>query len=156
MHIRYVVTVAAAIAAGVFSPPALAAQPGHMIMTPGQMKWSDIPSLPPGAKVTLIEGRLDQAEPFTLRLKLPANYRIPAHWHSAIEHITVLSGTFHLGMGDKFDASAMQALPVGSVAIMPPKMTHFAMTTGATEVQLHGVGPWSINYVNAADDPRKK
>lgn len=124
--------------------------------TPDQMKWSDIPSLPPGAKMSLIEGPLDQAKPFTFRLKFPANYKIPAHWHPVIERVTVISGTFHLGMGDKFDESKLKALPRGSIVIMQPKTHHFAMTKEETEVQLHGTGPWAINYVNPSDDPRKK
>ncbi|RJG02530.1 cupin domain-containing protein [Noviherbaspirillum sedimenti] len=147
----------AASCAGAFSISASAAESGeHIMVTPEQMKWSDIPSLPPGAKMALIQGPLDQANPFTFRLKFPANYKIPPHWHPAIEHVTVISGTFHLGMGDKFDESKMKALSRGSVAIMQPKTTHFAMTKEATEVQLHGVGPWAITYVNPGDDPRKK
>lgn len=149
--------VIAALSLGAFAMPASASDaPGHVMMTADQLKWSDISSLPPGAKVAMIEGPLDQAKPFTIRLKFPANYKIPAHWHPAIEHVTVLSGTFNLGMGDKWDESKMQALPVGSVAIMQPRTTHFAMTKVPTEVQLHGVGPWGITYVNPADDPRKK
>lgn len=143
--------------AGAFTTPAAVADPsGHVLMKPDQMKWGPIPSLPPGATVAMIEGPLDQAKPFTIRLKFPANYKIPPHWHPAIEHITVLSGSFMLGMGDKHDESAMQTLPPGSVAIMPAKSHHYAMTKVATEVQLHGVGPWAITYLNPADDPRKK
>jgi quercetin dioxygenase-like cupin family protein len=91
-----------------------------------------------------------------MRLKLPANYRIPAHWHPADEHVTVLSGTFHMGMGDKLDTAKGKALGVGSFALMPAKARHFAYTNEETIIQLHGMGPWGINYVNPADDPRKK
>lgn len=128
----------------------------HVMVSPDQMKFGPIASLPPGAQVALLEGRLDKAEPFTLRLKLPANYRIPPHWHPAIEHVTVMSGTFMLGMGDKFDESKMHPIPRGGVAIMQAATRHYAMVKEATEVQLHGVGPWAINYINPADDPRKK
>jgi anti-sigma factor ChrR (cupin superfamily) len=147
----------AASFAGMVSAPVSAAGAGdHIMVMPEQMKWSDIPSLPPGAKMALIQGPLDKVTPFTFRLKFPANYKIPPHWHPGIEHVTVISGTFYLSMGDKFDESKLKALPVGSVAIMQPKTNHFAMTKEATEVQLHGVGPWAINYVNPSDDPRKK
>ena len=91
-----------------------------------------------------------------MRIKLPANYKLPAHYHSAIEHVTVISGTFHMGTGDKLDAKATKALGAGSVAIMQPGTRHFAWTDSETVVQVHGVGPWTITYVNAADDPRKQ
>jgi anti-sigma factor ChrR (cupin superfamily) len=128
----------------------------HVMVTPNDLKWADVPSLPPGAKVAVIEGPMDQATPFTIRLKLPADYKIPAHWHPAIEHVTVLSGTFNLGMGDKLDPTKTTALSAGSMAIMQPKTTHFAWTKDETIVQVHGVGPWAVNYVDPADDPRKK
>jgi quercetin dioxygenase-like cupin family protein len=128
----------------------------HIMVTPGKLKWADVPSLPPGAKIAVIEGPLSEAKPFTIRLKLPADYRIPPHWHPAIEHVTVISGTFNMGTGDKLDRKKTTALSAGSVAIMQPKTNHFAWTKGATIVQVHGVGPWAVNYVNPADDPRKK
>lgn len=99
---------------------------------------------------------MDQATPFTIRLKLPPDYKIPAHWHPAIEHVTVLSGTFNLGMGDKLDPTKTKALSAGSMAIMQPKTNHFGWTKEETIVQVHGVGPWGVNYVDPADDPRKK
>ena len=128
----------------------------HMMVTPDELKWTDVPSLPAGAKITVIEGPLNEAVPFTFRLKFPANYQIPAHWHPAIEHVTVITGTFNMGTGDKLDRSKTRALSAGGVAIMQPKTNHFAWTKGETIVQVHGVGPWAINYVNPADDPRKK
>jgi hypothetical protein len=70
--------------------------------------------------------------------------------------VTVLSGTFHLGMGEKFEQAKAQPLPTGAVAIMPPGMAHFAWTSAETVVQVHGTGPWGITYLNAADDPRTK
>lgn len=128
----------------------------HMMVTPGELKWTDVPSLPAGAKITVIEGPLNEAVPFTFRLKFPADYQIPAHWHPAIEHVTVITGTFNMGTGDKLDRSKTKALSAGGVGIMQPKTNHFAWTKGETIVQVHGVGPWAINYVNPADDPRKK
>lgn len=137
--------------------PAVWAQSAtHTMVAPDEMKWTDVPSLPPGAKLALLEGPLSEAVPFTFRLKFPANYQIPAHWHPAIEHVTVISGTFNMGTGDKLDNSKTMALSAGGVAIMQPKTNHFAWTKDETIVQVHGVGPWGINYVNPADDPRKK
>ena len=129
----------------------------HVMLLPGEMKWSDGPaSLPPGAKFVVIEGDPAKAGLFTMRASLPANYTIQAHWHPAFEHVTVISGTFMMGLGDKFDGKKLKALSAGGFAVMPPKTTHFAMTKVETVIQLHGMGPWAINYVNPADDPRKK
>jgi quercetin dioxygenase-like cupin family protein len=151
--------VAAALSAALPStmPAALAqGHAGHVVVTPADLKWSDVPSLPPGAQVSVIEGPLNEARPFTFRLRLPANYHVPAHSHPAIERVTVLSGTFIVGMGDKADRSQARALPAGSVTIMPPGMAHYVWTDQETVVQLNGTGPWSVTYVNPADDPRKK
>jgi len=137
-------------------PPAWAGEHrGHVMLTPADLQWVDVPSLPSGAKMAMIEGPINQAVPFTFRIKLPANYMIPPHWHPAIERITVLSGTFHLGAGDTFDQVKLKALPAGSISIMEPKMTHYVWTREETVVQLSGIGPWGITYVNPADDPRK-
>jgi quercetin dioxygenase-like cupin family protein len=126
----------------------------HVMVKPADLQWADVPSLPPGAKSTLIEGKLDQPVPFTLRLQFPANYQVPAHWHPAIEHVTVLSGAINMGVGDKLDTTKTTALPAGSMAIMQPNTHHFVWTAEGAIVQVHGVGPWAINYVNPADDPR--
>jgi anti-sigma factor ChrR (cupin superfamily) len=133
-----------------------AQMPMHTMVTPGDLKWTDVPSLPAGAKIAVIEGPLNEATPFTFRLKFPPNYQIPAHWHPAIEHVTIISGTFNMGAGDKLDKSMTKALSAGAVAIMQPKTNHFAWTDHETIVQVHGVGPWGITYVNPSDDPRKK
>jgi hypothetical protein len=138
------------------APAAWAQSGAHMMATSDELKWTDISSLPAGAKLAVIEGPLNEAVPFTFRLKFPANYQIPAHWHPAIEHVTVISGTFHMGVGDKLDQSNTKGLSAGSVAIMQPKTNHFGWTKEETVVQVHGVGPWAITYVNPADDPRKQ
>ena len=131
--------------------------PDHGFFSTADIKWVDGPaSLPAGAKVALLEGNPAQEGPFTMRLQLPDGFQIPPHWHPAVEHVTVISGTFNLGMGEKFDKSSGRALAAGSFAFMPPGMRHFAWATGETVLQLHGQGPWKINYVNPADDPRNK
>ena len=154
-HALIALSAAAAVACS--GVPESRAQPGqHMMVSPGDLKWMDVPSVPPGAKVAVIEGPLNEAVPITFRLKFPADYKLPAHWHPAIEHVTVISGTFHMGTGDKLDPSKTMPLSAGSFAIMQPKTHHFAWTREETIVQVHGVGPWGITYVNPADDPRKK
>ena len=126
----------------------------HTMVTPADLKWGPVPSLPAGAQIAIIEGPMNEAKPFTVRLKLPANYRIPAHSHPAIEHVTVISGTFNLGMGEKFDQSAGHEMPAGTFGFWPAGMKHFGWTTGETVMQIHGFGPFQIVYVNPADDPR--
>ncbi|HMG60575.1 MAG TPA: cupin domain-containing protein [Burkholderiales bacterium] len=128
----------------------------HVMVGPKDLTWADVPSLPAGAKIAVIEGPMNEAKPFTVRLKFPANYKIPAHSHPAIEHVTVISGTFNMGTGDKLDPKQTKALSAGSVAIVQPKINHFGWTKRETIVQLHGVGPWGVTYVNPSDDPRKK
>ncbi|MGZ8203250.1 MAG: cupin domain-containing protein [Burkholderiales bacterium] len=129
---------------------------GHRMISPGELKWSDVPSLPPGAKIAVIEGPMNEAVPFTIRLKFPPNYRIPAHWHPAVERVTVLSGTFYMGLGDKLDTQHSMPLTPGSIMILQPKTHHFAWNKDEVIVQLNGTGPWGITYLNPADDPRKQ
>lgn len=137
--------------------PYVWAQTGaHTMVTAADLKWVDVPSLPPGAKLAVIEGPLNEAVPFTFRLQFPANYQIPAHWHPAVERVTVISGTINMGIGDKLERQTTKPLGPGSMAIMQPKTNHFVWTKEETVVQLNGVGPWGITYVNPADDPRKK
>ena len=89
-------------------------------------------------------------------IKMPEGYQVPPHWHRMDENVTVLKGTLQVGMGEKFDPSKMEELPAGSFWYTPKAMRHFAKAQGETIVQLHGIGPYDINYVNPADDPRKK
>jgi len=142
----------ACLAAGTVS-----AQHGtHRIITPGDLKWQDVPTLPPGAKIAVIEGKMSEAGPITARVKLPANYRIPPHFHQTDERVTVLSGTVNIGMGDKFDAQKTTAMKPGTVLLMPPRMHHFAWTTEEAIFQLNVTGPWTVTFLDPADDPRKK
>ena len=150
---RFAIVAAAALLA---APAGWAQSHDHRMITPNDLKWSDVPSLPAGAKIAVIEGPMNEAVPFTIRLKFPANYRLPAHWHPAVERVTVLSGTFHMGMGDKLDTAKSMAVAAGSMMIMQPKTNHFAWTGEETIVQLNGTGPWGITYVNPSDDPRKQ
>ncbi|MBI3144551.1 MAG: cupin domain-containing protein [Pseudogulbenkiania sp.] len=144
------------VAGAVFAPVALAETSGVIIVTPSDLKWADTNTLPPGAKVAVIEGKMNEEGPITARLKLPADYKVPAHWHPGVERVTVLSGTFNYGMGDKLDPQMTKALGPGSVVVMQPKMNHFVWTKEETVIQLNIMGPWGITYVNPADDPRKK
>ena len=129
----------------------------HAMVAPSAVKWAaPPPSLPPGAHFAVIAGDPSQAQPFVLRLQVPAGYRIPPHWHPTVENVTVLSGTVAFGKGDTFDEAAMQDLPAGGFSIMPAEMHHYSMAKTAAIVQVHGMGPFAVNYVNPADDPSKE
>jgi uncharacterized RmlC-like cupin family protein len=132
------------------------AQHGSQVVSPDDLKWSDVPSLPPGAKIAVLEGKMSEAGPITARLKFPANYSVPAHFHAGVERVTVLSGTMHFGMGDKLDPKKTTAVGAGGFLIMPPNMSHFVWTREEAVSQINVIGPWSVTYVNPADDPRKK
>lgn len=137
--------------------PSVAETADHGIFPPGDVKWQDgPPSLAKGAKFAVLEGDPSKEGLFTMRLWLPNGFRIMPHWHPAVEHVTVVSGTFHVGMGDQFEADKAGALPTGTFAFLAPQMHHFAWAEGDTVIQLHGVGPWQINYLDPANDPRKK
>lgn len=99
---------------------------------------------------------MNQPVAFIARIQFPDGYKIPPHFHSGIEHVTVISGVFAMGHGEKFDPAKLTPLRAGDVAIMQPKTPHYAMTTGATEVQIHGIGPWTLTFVDPAEDPRNK
>ena len=156
---------AAAIAAGTASAqtapkPKPAAKPAarHVMIAPADVKWGPGPaSLPPGAQMAVLDGDPGKAGmPFVIRAKLPDGYKIAPHWHPTDENVVVLSGTFVVGTGDKFDEKAMTSLPTGSFVRMPKLMHHSAMAKGETVIQVHGVGPFAVTYVNPKDDPRKK
>jgi hypothetical protein len=135
---------------------ATAALAQHRTVQSDDLKWSAVPSLPHGARIAVIEGPMNEAVPFTVRLHFPANYAIPPHFHPAVERVTVLTGEFYMGVGERFDRAHGHGLKPGGMMIMQPKTPHFAWTNVETVVQLHGTGPWGVTYINAADDPRNK
>ena len=130
----------------------------HVAVRPDAIKWGPAPpGLPPGSQIAALTG--DPAKPgmaYVLRVKLPDGYKVPPHWHPSDENVTVLKGTLLVGKGEKLDPANMEKLPVGSFMRMPKTMRHSAMAKGETIIQFHGIGPFDINYVNPADDPRKK
>ena len=128
------------------------------VVTPAAaIKWMDAPPfLPKGAKLAVLVGDPGQPAPFTLRLQMPDGYKIAPHTHPTDEHVTVISGTFRAAMGEKWDDKALGDFAPGSYANMAAGMAHYAAAKGATVVQVHGVGPFVVNYVNPADDPSKQ
>lgn len=127
----------------------------NKIHIPSEIKWQDgPPSLPKGARFAVLEGDPSKEGFFTMRILMPDGYRIPPHTHPKVEHITVISGIFNFGMGEKFDQAATRAMATGTFGYWPAGMKHFVWVKGETIVQLHGIGPWKIDYLNPADDPR--
>jgi len=126
--------------------------------TPDKIPYGPAPAfLNPGAQLAVLEGDPGASTgDFTVRLKMPAGYRVAPHWHPYRENVTVISGNFKVGMGDTFDESKMATFGAGSFAFLDPSMHHYAMADGPVVVQVHGMSPLQFNYVNASDDPTKK
>jgi hypothetical protein len=128
------------------------------VFTPEAIPWGPPPPfVAPGAQLAVIEGNpAASTGDYTIRLKMPDGYRIAPHWHPQRENVTVLSGTFKVGMGDTFDKDKMGSFPAGTFAYLDPDMHHYAMASGEVIVQVHGSAPLQFNYVNPADDPSRK
>ena len=134
-----------------------APSPAHVMTTPSELKWGDPPPVfEKGASFAVVSGDPGKPGIYVVRLKMPAGYKIAPHWHPTDENVTVISGTFEIGMGDTFDKAALKALPAGGFALMPAQMRHCAMAKTAAIVQVHGMGPFQLTYVNPADDPSTK
>ncbi len=132
-------------------------KPMHVLMAPADVKWGDPPPVfEKGMSFTVVSGDPGKPGLYVVRAKMPAGYKIAPHWHPTDEHVTVLSGTFALGMGEKFDKATMKELTAGGYALLPAEMRHFAMATTDTTIQVHGQGPFVLTYVNPADDPSKR
>jgi quercetin dioxygenase-like cupin family protein len=127
----------------------------HVLLAPGEIEWSPgPPSIPEGAEAVVLHGNPGEEGVFALRLRLPDGYSIAPHMHSQPEIVTVISGTFRIGMGEDADPAGTQALEPGSFFAFPPGMVHFAYAEGETVIQLNSTGPWTLEYVDPADDPR--
>jgi quercetin dioxygenase-like cupin family protein len=155
MKIALPILIAAALA-GLAATAAAETMDGHTIVAPQEIKWGPAPAvLPPGAEAAVLFGDPAKEGLFALRLKLPDGYRVPPHTHPVDEVVTVLSGTFNLGMGEAADQSKAQALPAGSFFALPPGTAHYVFIAEETIIQISTVGPWGLTYVNPEDDPRE-
>jgi quercetin dioxygenase-like cupin family protein len=130
----------------------------HVIAPVNDAQWGPAPPmLPAGAQIAVLAGNPTQPVPYTIRLKFPAHYVIPAHSHPTDENVVVIAGALSFGMGEKFvpDAQKNKALTTGGFALMPAGMNHYAFTTDQeTTIVLYGQGPVEFKYVNPAEDPR--
>jgi hypothetical protein len=140
------------------SQTVMAASMPKNVFTPDSVQYGPVPPfIPAGAQLAVLEGNpLASSGDYTVRLKMPDGYRIAPHWHPQRENVTVISGTFKVGMGDRFQESSMASFPAGSFAYLDPEMHHYAMASGEVVVQIHGMAPVQFNYVNPGDDPSQK
>jgi quercetin dioxygenase-like cupin family protein len=152
VYVAAVVATFAGVAASQNAPA-----PAHIMTAPLEIKWGDPPPVfEKGASFAVIAGDPGKSGLYVVRLKMPAGYKIAPHWHPTDEHVTVISGTMELGMGDKIDQASAKTLPVGSYALLPAQMHHYAIAKTNAIVQVHGMGPFALTYVNPADDPSKR
>jgi quercetin dioxygenase-like cupin family protein len=134
-----------------------AAEAHHTVVSADAIKWGPAPpSLPPGAQAAVLLGSPAKEGPFVIRLKFPAGYVVPPHRHSKDEFVTVISGKFVAAHGEKVDRASLKFLTAGSFIHLPAGMPHYAVAEVESIVQLNGVGPFDVIYVDPKDDPRKK
>jgi quercetin dioxygenase-like cupin family protein len=148
---RIILAAGTILAAAVFSMAAQEkmAPPTHTMVAAKELKWTPIIK---GCEMSVVEGNPDAAgEPFVIRIHCVDGTKVPAHWHPTDEKLTVLKGTFLLGTGDTFDAKKLHAMKVGDFAAMPKEVRHFAQSKGDNIVQVHGLAPFKVNWVNPAD-----
>lgn len=137
-------------------PVVASAQDHHATVLPNALRWTAPPAYAPGATLAVVRGDPGKEGMYIVRLKVPAGFVIPAHTHPNDENVTVLSGSFNIGTGPKVDKSKGEKVTAGGYSFVAKGMQHYAWFTEATELQLHGMGPQGVTYVDPADDPRKK
>jgi quercetin dioxygenase-like cupin family protein len=128
------------------------------LVKPDALTWKDNPNLPKGAQsVTLLGDPTKAGQMVVNRTKLPPNYRVPPHTHPMAETVTVISGTVGFGMGEEFDDKKGEMVQAGAFFAQPAKHAHYVWTGSEGAIlQVQFIGPGGIDYINPADDPRKK
>ncbi len=140
---------AATLAAAVYGQEKKDSPAAPKIMHFGDLKWTPIIK---GCDIAVVEGNPDaEGQPFVIRFRCADGAKVPAHWHPTDENLTVLKGAFLVGMGDSFDESKLQTMNVGNFILMPKEMHHFASNKGETVVQIHGTGPFKVNWLNPSE-----
>lgn len=141
----------AALAAVVYGQEKKEAGDAHKIVHYGDLKWTPIMK---GCELAAVSGDPSgEGAPFVLRIRCADGTKIPPHWHPTDENLTVLKGTFLVATGEAFDETKLQTMNVGNFILMPKEMRHFAMNKGETIVQIHGAGPFKVNWVNPSEVP---
>ena len=134
-----------------------AAEQHHTVVRGDAITWGAAPpSLPPGAQAAVLLGNPTKEGPFVLRLKFPADFIVPPHRHSKDEFVTVISGKVTIAAGETVDRTSREPLPPASMVHLPAGMPHYAHAEVESVVQINGIGPFDVTYVDPKDDPRKK
>ena len=148
-------TTSAALLLSIAGFASYAQTPARSHASEPDIKWGPAPAVfPPGAQMAVLQGDPSGNAVFTVRLRFPDGYKLAAHTHPTDEQVTVISGTFRIGMGKTFDTKGMLTLNAGGFATAPANMPHYAAAQGETVVQVHAVGPFVLTYVNPADLPK--
>jgi hypothetical protein len=133
-------------------------QPGQSIfkaILPEEIDWKTFPAFPPSARLAVVVGEPLQQGPYTIRVKVPRGVKLMPHSHPEDRVYTVISGTFYIGLGDRFDAEKLQAYPPGAVIVLPGNTSHFHWAkSGEYVTQVTAIGPLGLEYINSNDDPR--
>lgn len=148
--------VAATLASLTLPVVAIAQHQHHVTVQADALKWTQPAAYAKGAELSVLYGDPSKEGLYVVRLRVPAGYKIPAHTHPNDENVTVLSGSFNIGTGERLDEKKGENIKAGGYSFVAKGMTHYAWFTEPTVLQLHGLGPQGITYVNPADDPRKK
>jgi hypothetical protein len=144
--------IAAVLAAGL---DPLRAQ-GVQSVRPDEIKWAQHPALPAGAMRAVVWGDPTKPGLYVTRLRSPQGLKVMPHTHPEDRIYTVLSGTLYIGYGDSFDEAKLQAYPKGSVIFLPAKLSHFQYARAdGYEIQISGIGPTEITFLNPSDDLRR-
>ena len=126
---------------------------GVRTIRPSELTFRFVPGYPPGYDRAVLEGKMESDGAHTYRVRIPPHFRASPHTHPSEEHITVLKGTWYLGLGNEFDEKRMQAFEAGSFVIIPAGLPHYVMTgSEETVIQAHGVGRVGISYVTAQSE----
>jgi hypothetical protein len=122
---------------------------GHKVTTRDSLTWKAMAI--PGLEMTVVSGNPEVDGPFVLRIRAMRDQKVPAHWHPKDEQLTVLAGSFSIGTGEKWAESGLHMMKSGDFLFMPQEMRHYASFKRGGEIQLHGTGPFVINWVNPDD-----
>jgi|SRR5208283_125059 len=138
------------------SATAQGASESQAFINPKDIKWGAAPpSMPKGAKIAVLQGDPSKPGPFVIRLMVLTGYKIPPHWHTQDESLTVISGTFYFGTGDKVETIEAHTLTAGGFHFLSAKDHHYLVAKSQAVIQVNGKGPFDITYVNPGDDPQK-
>jgi quercetin dioxygenase-like cupin family protein len=138
-----------------FSTIAAGAPLEPILINAKNIKWGAAPpDLPKGAKVAVLVGDPTAAGQFVMRISLPSKYKMPFHWHSQAQRITVISGTVYIATTETYDKKLAHAVKPGGFVIVPARAQNFAFTKGAAVIEIHGDGPFDVKYTNPSDDPQ--